>query len=264
MTSRTEQQRAEVGIARSYAPLQAVVLLPLAAAIAPVLAGSDPGTTLLCIVSATIAALALANVVVIRHTRAMAERQQVLEDERSAWESRALTDPLTGLPNRRGIAARADHAALMRPNISWTVLTFDVDRFKAINDFYGHSVGDRALVLLADTLADSCPEGAWVGRLGGDEFIAFSDDPDVLTDQWANEFRRTLAGRSLRTREGTIQISLTVGRSVGAPGECFDLVSNAADESLILRKGARRASTAGVIGLTDADLALRLQRAEMS
>ncbi len=99
--------------------------------------------------------------------------------ERKRTEQRiahlAHHDPLTDLPNRVAfnecIAATLDLAAV--ESESFAVLAFDIDRFKAINDVFGHQVGDALLREIAQRLAAAC-EGAFLARTGGDEFVAIS------------------------------------------------------------------------------------------
>ncbi len=86
----------------------------------------------------------------------------------------ATTDELTGLSNRRGFHAVAEHAlALCRRNeLPATLMLLDLDGFKRINDDLGHAEGDRVLVEFARCLIKSCRESDIVARLGGDEFCA--------------------------------------------------------------------------------------------
>jgi diguanylate cyclase (GGDEF)-like protein len=87
----------------------------------------------------------------------------------------ALTDALTGLPNRRAlfeaVDALAAHGKYLQGD-SVSVMVLDLDHFKKINDTYGHRLGDRVLQLFADTLADELDTGSILGRLGGEEFAA--------------------------------------------------------------------------------------------
>ncbi len=95
--------------------------------------------------------------------------------ERQTIES-ANTDFLTGLDNRRSFSGKIDE---LRQSEQITIITFDLDNFKAVNDTYGHHVGDEALVLTAHTLRTSFPGGLAV-RLGGDEFlVACCDEEDA-------------------------------------------------------------------------------------
>ena len=88
----------------------------------------------------------------------------------------AESDPLTGAYNRRAFEARAMAAlrgAGMRPG---ALLLLDIDRFKSINDGFGHPAGDRLLVALIEVLSQTLPRGAVLGRLGGDEFAVLVPD----------------------------------------------------------------------------------------
>ncbi|MBP1807343.1 putative bifunctional diguanylate cyclase/phosphodiesterase [Rubellimicrobium aerolatum] len=81
----------------------------------------------------------------------------------------ALHDPLTGLPNRRGLHHRLRDAA--RTGRALTLLLLDLDRFKPVNDLRGHDAGDELLCAVAGRLRRIVPEDALVARLGGDEFV---------------------------------------------------------------------------------------------
>ena len=85
----------------------------------------------------------------------------------------AKTDPLTKLPNRRSIDVQLDKfiASTVRHNFYGAVLLLDLDGFKHINDVYGHDVGDKVLVEVANRLRSRVRLDEVVGRLGGDEFI---------------------------------------------------------------------------------------------
>ncbi|WP_147471532.1 GGDEF domain-containing protein [Nocardia stercoris] len=83
----------------------------------------------------------------------------------------ALTDPLTGLLNRRGLDYYS--SAWFRPHTCGPIglITVDLDRFKNLNDTFGHSAGDQALVRVATCLRASAPSGTVVARSGGEEFV---------------------------------------------------------------------------------------------
>jgi diguanylate cyclase (GGDEF)-like protein len=83
----------------------------------------------------------------------------------------AMTDELTGLPNRRSVLTRFE-PLLQRAGIrACAMLVIDVDHFKTINDKFGHAEGDAALKLLASVLQKTIREPAFKGRLGGEEFV---------------------------------------------------------------------------------------------
>jgi diguanylate cyclase (GGDEF)-like protein len=87
--------------------------------------------------------------------------------------SAATTDELTGLLNRRAMEERleAETARALRHQLRTSVVLFDIDRFKLVNDSLGHPAGDRMLGLIADLLRAQCRTLDAVGRFGGDEFL---------------------------------------------------------------------------------------------
>lgn len=96
------------------------------------------------------------------------------EATHASLKTEAIEDPLTGVLNRRGILSRLDVELDLHRSGRQTlsIMAMDLDRFKFINDHYGHSVGDRALEWVADTLRSMLRESDHLGRHGGDEFIA--------------------------------------------------------------------------------------------
>jgi diguanylate cyclase (GGDEF)-like protein/PAS domain S-box-containing protein len=101
-------------------------------------------------------------------------------------EHRALHDPLTGLPNRRLLVDRLEHglSRSRRQQAPIAVLFCDLDRFKEVNDVFGHSVGDLALQTVARRLEELMRESDTVARTGGDEFVVILEDlasPDDAT-----------------------------------------------------------------------------------
>jgi diguanylate cyclase len=98
----------------------------------------------------------------------------------------ALNDPLTGLPNRTSFSERLDRelARAEKEGHELAVIGIDLNRFKEINDFRGHSAGDQALKIIAGRLTECVEGGEFVARIGGDEFAALKDfrDEDVLLD----------------------------------------------------------------------------------
>jgi diguanylate cyclase (GGDEF)-like protein/PAS domain S-box-containing protein len=121
----------------------------------------------------------------------------------------AETDPLTGLLNRRGLDQRL---AQTSPGVAVGIIAIDLDRFKAINDRFGHSVGDTVLVEVARRLRRAVRASDHLARLGGDEFaVLLPDADDARLSVVANRIERALCERM--TSDG---ITLPVGGSVGA------------------------------------------------
>jgi two-component system, cell cycle response regulator len=98
---------------------------------------------------------------------------QQLEEKNRLLEHFALTDPLTGLPNRRAIEAWAAHElpAAVRHGFSFWVVLIDLDHFKRVNDVYGHEAGDTVLKAFGEILRSSTRSSDISGRIGGEEFL---------------------------------------------------------------------------------------------
>jgi diguanylate cyclase (GGDEF)-like protein len=109
---------------------------------------------------------------------ALEDSQAALQQERAAAQHLAEenarlahSDPLTGLPNRRYFFARLDAMLARRGDVPpFSIGVIDLDRFKPINDVYGHAQGDRLLQVIGDRLREASGPDAVIARLGGDEF----------------------------------------------------------------------------------------------
>ena len=121
------------------------------------------------------------------------------------------------------------------------VLFCDVDHFKSVNDTFGHAAGDELLVSLADDLSAVLRPGDRAGRLGGDEFVvvlrAVRDSAEALV---IAERVRAAARRELIHEGVALSCTLTVGLSVGRPGENGPALLAAADRALYAAKQAGR------------------------
>ena len=111
----------------------------------------------------------------------------------------ARRDPLTDLPNRRAFEeAFAEHIASDTP---LCLAVCDVDRFKRVNDKFGHSVGDRVLKAIAEALSSAC-EGHLVARYGGEEFVVLFTGLDLAQARATLEqAREAVAAKRYRLRE---------------------------------------------------------------
>jgi len=159
----------------------------------------------------------------------------------------AATDPLTDLLNRRGFfeAAAAIMAERRRRNEPVCVLAFDLDRFKAINDQFGHSAGDATLHLFAAVIKKTLRAGDAIGRLGGEEFIALL--PATLGDAAAaaDRVRKAFAGASAAPGShaaATVSVGVASGPAVAE----IDTLIVRADAALYRAKsnGRNRVETA--------------------
>ena len=152
-------------------------------------------------------------------------------------EQQALTDTLTGLPNRKMLSERTREALGGHDDIA--LLLFDLDRFKEVNDTLGHHVGDQLLEVVAARLSGASRDGDTVARLGGDEFAVLLPSTDrAVAEQTA---RRLLDEICAPLRLGGLLVD--VGASVGvavAPedGTDLDVLLQHADVAMYLAKDA--------------------------
>jgi diguanylate cyclase (GGDEF)-like protein len=142
-------------------------------------------------------------------------RQQIdarlLADElASKARSLAETDMLTGIPNRRAIFQKIDY--LVQQGRPFWMGIFDLDGFKAINDVYGHIVGDRLLCAIVDRAQNIDFEGATFGRIGGDEFIALL--PGSITEEEIERVGKSAIETISRPYPIDL-LQLTIGASAG-------------------------------------------------
>lgn len=111
----------------------------------------------------------------------IAERARARLEVIRRLEMESLTDPLTGLLNRRGFFLQGEQIRkrAQRSRSNFVVILLDVDRLKSINDKYGHSAGDRALQIVGRGLQQALRSSDVCARIGGDEFAAVAADAEA-------------------------------------------------------------------------------------
>jgi diguanylate cyclase (GGDEF)-like protein/PAS domain S-box-containing protein len=160
-------------------------------------------------------------------------------------ERAALVDPLTGLANRRGfeMSLTRELAAAGRHDLRPALVMIDLDRFKAINDTYGHQVGDQFLVAAATTLLETVRASDIPARVGGDEFAVLLPDCDVQTAaNVASKLVASLEGRRIEIDGEEIPVCASAGVALlGQDGiaSASDLI-RAADSAMYRAKRRRR------------------------
>ena len=188
----------------------------------------------------------LAAVLLVLFSRLLDDRIR-LSDLSAELEAIARTDPLTGLSNRRAIEGDLTRifARARRHSEPTTVMMIDLDRFKQINDSFGHEAGDRVLVAVARCLRETIRVEDVYGRVGGDEFVVVISDTD-------EDAGRAVAAR-LEACAATVRmpdiglddgIAMSVGVAAGVHTTPDELM-RAADEDLYRVKNARRAGARG-------------------
>lgn len=156
------------------------------------------------------------------------------------YEHQALHDPLTDLPNRLLIADRLNHAiANAKRNGTQVALLFlDLDRFKAVNDAYGHEIGDQLLQAFAERLKARVRRNDTVGRISGDEFIVIFEGVrhHGEVEALAEKLQASLCG-SYILHQHVISIAYSVGLAhFPADGENSGDLLRAADRRMYTRK----------------------------
>lgn len=161
---------------------------------------------------------------------------------RTELERLAHTDGLTGLLNRSTVMLRLEAALAGQTRVA--VLFCDVDAFKAVNDSFGHAVGDGLLVDIARNLQAVLRPGDDAGRLGGDEFVVILHDVRGGADALAVAERVRKAGSRVLQRDGTsVRSSMTIGVAVSqgeAGPEVASEILGRADAALYRAKQAGR------------------------
>jgi diguanylate cyclase (GGDEF)-like protein len=129
-------------------------------------------------------------------------------------------DGLTGLFNRRYLTELAEREVTLarRHRRALAVLMIDIDRFKRINDTFGHDVGDRVIKAVTEACLAGVRSIDHVGRIGGEEFVCVLPETDVLAAQaCAERLRQTIAGLRLPPPNNGLEFTVSVGVAVLNP-----------------------------------------------
>ncbi|OWK29264.1 GGDEF domain-containing protein [Sphingomonas dokdonensis] len=163
--------------------------------------------------------------------------------KRKAHEERlahaALTDPLTGLANRRGLDAEL--TARLSSGVGGCLALFDLDHFKRVNDTFGHATGDEVLRRFAALARASVRDQDLVARLGGEEFAVVL--PDISMSQATfvcDRLRRAIGDAGMRVNDQLIALTVSGGVAMFGRDQTADAVLRAADAALYRAKHAGR------------------------
>jgi diguanylate cyclase (GGDEF)-like protein len=156
----------------------------------------------------------------------------------------ALTDLLTGLPNRRSAMDQLEQAwnAATRSVAPLSVMMIDIDHFKHINDTYGHATGDVVLREAADALRASARRGDSVCRVGGEEFLVICPNTDLIAVMLSAErLRTTLEAKRIAIGQAEQSITVSIGVATrGTETIDIDALVSIADQALYAAKESGR------------------------
>jgi diguanylate cyclase (GGDEF)-like protein len=152
--------------------------------------------------------------------------------EVESLREQSLLCPLTGVGNRRyceeALRKRLDEAR--RNGGKLAIFFMDVDHFKQINDTHGHDVGDLVLKMIARTLSSSMRTYDFLGRWGGEEFIALAPNlPADEVEDFANRMRSLVARSSRDISNMALSVTMSVGAVLAQDGETMSEVVARAD-----------------------------------
>ncbi len=162
----------------------------------------------------------------------------------------ALTDPLTGIHNRRGFSILASQQIKQstRYETPLVVMMIDLDHFKLVNDQYGHQAGDQVLVEAARRMQAALRESDILGRYGGEEFIALLPDTDrEQGKQIGKRLLQSMRDHPIETAEGQIPITISIGMSAVEKGdESLQAIIEKSDSALYRAKEKGRDQIQGL------------------
>jgi diguanylate cyclase (GGDEF)-like protein len=177
---------------------------------------------------------------VAEQTAAVVHNAMVFEQT----QEESLTDPLTGLPNRRAMMMRMSteisRAERLRSELA--VIVIDVDAFKQINDSHGHTVGDQVLREVSHALLDSLRPYDTCVRFAGDEFVVLlADCPPEIAELKRRELQQRIEAITVLAGGATINVGASAGAAVYPhDGLTYEVLVQAADKRMYTDKSDRR------------------------
>ncbi len=183
---------------------------------------------------------ALTNVVVLAIAapiaRSMGYAHLELHHAKREADRLGRTDPLTGVPNRRAFYERA---ARLETGMLALVIA-DIDRFKRINDRYGHAAGDEIIKAIAERMQRELGGLGLVARIGGEEFaLLCADRPAHQISEALETFRQGVAEEPIRIGDHELFATVSIGFAARSNSD-FDTLYSAADKALYAAKSAGR------------------------
>jgi len=170
----------------------------------------------------------------------MEQKAQKISEKARQFEKAALKDGLTGLFSRGAFDVKIREAINERKGggPSFTVIMFDVDKFKSINDTLGHIAGDKVLKKVAECLEETFRKDDFIARYGGDEFVTLIRG---VTEEMAGErvvdFSKNLKKRRFVSHKaGEINLTVSAGLASFIEGDTFESIIERADKAMYAAK----------------------------
>jgi len=166
-----------------------------------------------------------------------------LQEANDVIRELAIRDPLTGIFNRRHISARMEDAERRARSGAGTfqICLIDLDRFKQINDTFGHAVGDVVLQTVAKSIQAEVRDEDCFGRYGGEEFIVLlTGSEHFRPEAFAERIRQRVADLRFTEAAGPAGVTVSIGIAEGRTGECFSSTVSRADGALYAAKASGR------------------------
>jgi diguanylate cyclase (GGDEF)-like protein len=207
------------------------LLMPVVVAVSPTRFDTI-GTAVFVLLAIAVSSL-LGRILETSHRRAFALELELQRDAR--------TDSLTALANRRAMQerGRVELKLAKRTGVDVSVILCDLDRFKSINDRYGHEAGDAVLVKVAAVLKGALRESDALGRWGGEEFIALLPATHAAGGrEVAERMRLAIEGIVFPgiAEKTTISLGVATSQEIGDPVDEWDLLIKEADRRLYRAK----------------------------
>jgi diguanylate cyclase (GGDEF)-like protein len=187
------------------------------------------------------AQLARENMKLLKERIAEAD-QHALEMTKRAEELTmvAMKDGLTGLYNRTAfdMKIKGSLSTIKDTSETFSLMLLDVDRFKEINDTFGHVAGDKVLEKVAQSLKESFRETDFIARYGGDEFVVLIEHiGEAMAKERLWNFRRNLAKRRFVSyKKGPVDITVSAGVSTAEKGDSVESILDRADHAMYAEK----------------------------
>jgi diguanylate cyclase (GGDEF)-like protein len=171
------------------------------------------------------------------------ERAETLTRLNLQLEQQAMTDGLTGVANRRALSVHLErtHALAKRSGQAFSVVLFDLDHFKLINDLFSHALGDAVLKRIGAILLEQCRKGDFVARYGGEEFaLVLMGANNQMTFEICERVRIRIEQEPWQNLEPKLLVTASFGFCTDFGLEKFEAMLNIADQHLYTAKDSGR------------------------